>query len=130
VVLAYVASIYKPLEAISHTVGSLQDQLANLRFAFQLLDTKADITDAPGASTLEKARGDLRFENVSFSYEDKVIIRDLSTRNTSNPTSARLLPVKAQPATVSRSWQARTVRLTAAGPSTDGPEARRSQVER
>jgi hypothetical protein len=27
------------------------------------------------------------------------------------PTSARLLPVKAQPASVSRSWQARTVRL-------------------
>src|SRR5271166_1437242 len=30
------------------------------------------------------------------------------------PTSARWLPLKAQPATVSRSWQARTVRLTAA----------------
>jgi hypothetical protein len=46
-----------------------------------------------------------------------------------NPTSARLLPVNAEPATVSRSWQARTLRLTAAGPSADDAEARRSQVE-
>jgi hypothetical protein len=45
------------------------------------------------------------------------------------PTSARLLPVKAQPASVSRSWQARTVRLTAAGPSADGTEAPRNQVD-
>jgi hypothetical protein len=46
-----------------------------------------------------------------------------------DPTSARLLPVNAEPATVSRSWQARTLRLTAAGPSADDAEARRSQVE-
>lgn len=71
VVLAYVASIYKPLETISHTVGSLQDQFANLRFAFQLLDTETDIQDAPGAVAIEKARGDLGFEDVSFSYEER-----------------------------------------------------------
>jgi ABC-type multidrug transport system fused ATPase/permease subunit len=71
VVLAYVASIYKPLETISHTVGSLQDQLANLRIAFQLLDTRADIADAPNAIAIKRARGDLRFEDVSFSYEER-----------------------------------------------------------
>ena len=71
VVLAYVASIYKPLEAISHTVGSLQDQFANLRIAFELLDTKTDIQDAPGAVAIERARGDLRFDDVSFSYEER-----------------------------------------------------------
>jgi hypothetical protein len=36
------------------------------------------------------------------------------------PTSARMPPVKAQPAAVSRSWQARIVRPTAAGSSADG----------
>ena len=71
VVLAYVASIYKPLEAISHTVGSLQDQLANLRIAFQLLDTKTDIADSPNAEVISRCYGDLKFENVSFSYEER-----------------------------------------------------------
>ena len=79
VVLAYVASIYKPLEAISHTVGSLQDQFANLRIAFSLLDTQPDIQDAPGALALGRSKGALRFENVSFSYEERPgTLRDVS----------------------------------------------------
>ena len=79
VVLAYIASIYKPLEAISHTVGSLQDQFANLRIAFGLLDTQPDIQDAPGAVALGRTRGALRFENVSFSYEERPgTLRDVS----------------------------------------------------
>ena len=40
VVLAYVAAVYKPLEAISYTVGSLQDNLVGLRMAFHILDTE------------------------------------------------------------------------------------------
>jgi ABC-type multidrug transport system fused ATPase/permease subunit len=79
VVLAYVASIYKPLETISHTVGSLQDQLANLRIAFQLLDTDTDIKDSPAAVAIRRAKGDLRFENVSFSYEERPgTLKDIS----------------------------------------------------
>jgi len=71
VVIAYVASIYKPLEAISHTIGSLQDQLANLRIAFQLLDTPCEIRDSAGATDCGKTRGGLRFENITFSYAER-----------------------------------------------------------
>jgi len=71
VVLAYVASIYKPLETISHTVGSLQDQFANLRIAFGLLDTVPEIKDAPDAVAVEKSRGELVFENVQFDYSER-----------------------------------------------------------
>lgn len=71
VVLAYVAAIYAPLEAISHTVGSLQDQLADLRIAFQLLDTPLDIKDAPDAVECGKSSGHLRFENIDFSYAER-----------------------------------------------------------
>jgi len=71
VVLAYIASIYKPLEAISHTVGSLQDQLINLRIAFDLLDTESDIVDAPGAVEIAGTKGELTFEGVSFGYKER-----------------------------------------------------------
>ena len=68
VVLTYVASIYAPLEAISNTVGALQDRFISLELAFQLLDTDPQIKDAPGAVAVERARGRVTFEDVTFSY--------------------------------------------------------------
>jgi ABC-type multidrug transport system fused ATPase/permease subunit len=68
VVIAYIASVYKPLEAISTTIGSLQDVFVNLKLAFGIMDTVPDICDAPGAVTLRRARGHLVYRDVGFSY--------------------------------------------------------------
>ncbi|MCE9610763.1 MAG: ABC transporter ATP-binding protein/permease [Chthoniobacter sp.] len=72
VVIAYVAAIYGPLEAISTTIGSLQDQFVSLRMAFELLDTQPEIQDAPDAVVIERAKGAVRFENVEFSYQGRI----------------------------------------------------------
>jgi ATP-binding cassette subfamily B protein len=71
VVVAYIGSVYKPLEVISGTIGALQDQLVNLQMAFDLLEKEPDIKDTPGAVTIERARGELRFDHVSFRYEGR-----------------------------------------------------------
>jgi ABC-type multidrug transport system fused ATPase/permease subunit len=71
VVVAYISSVYKPLEAISGTIGSLQDQFVNLQMAFDLLDREPDITDTPGAVPMGRARGHIRFDAVSFHYEGR-----------------------------------------------------------
>src|SRR5262249_52732095 len=68
VVMAYIAAIYKPLETISTSVGSLQDVFISLRVAFRLLDTEPEIKDAPDAIAIDRARGRLAFENVHFNY--------------------------------------------------------------
>jgi ATP-binding cassette, subfamily B, bacterial len=68
VVMSYIAAVYQPLESISYTIGSLQNQFVSLRMAFNLYDTKPDITDRPGAVTTDKVQGHIRFENVHFSY--------------------------------------------------------------
>lgn len=72
VVMAYVASVYKPLEAITHTAGTFQEKLVNLRLAFHLLGTEPEIADAPGAVAIGRVRGAVRFEGVSFSYQGRV----------------------------------------------------------
>ena len=71
VVLAYVASIYGPLEAISNTIGSLQDRFISLEMAYNVLDTDPKITDAPGAVPASGIRGAVTFEDVDFSYEGR-----------------------------------------------------------
>lgn len=72
VVLTYIAAVYGPLEAISTTIGSLQDQLVSLRIAFDLMDTEPEIRDAPGAVTIGRAKGLVQFENIGFSYEGRL----------------------------------------------------------
>jgi ABC-type multidrug transport system fused ATPase/permease subunit len=78
IVVAYLGSVYKPLEAISGTIGALQDQLVNLELAFDLLDKQPDISDPPGAIAIGRARGHVRFEHVSFHYQGRVdTLRDI-----------------------------------------------------
>jgi ABC-type multidrug transport system fused ATPase/permease subunit len=60
--------MYKPLEMISTTVSSLQQQFISLRAAFSLIDTQPEITERPDAASLGRAEGRVTFEGVFFSY--------------------------------------------------------------
>jgi ABC-type multidrug transport system fused ATPase/permease subunit len=71
VVLAYIASVYKPLETISHTIGGLQDMFVNLRMAFDLLDTKPEVKESPTALAIPRSRGRLEFDRIGFSYKGR-----------------------------------------------------------
>ncbi len=72
VIVGYIASVYHPLETISTTLSSFQEHLLALRFAKALLETPADITDAPGAIDIrgatERLQGRIEFRQVSFAY--------------------------------------------------------------
>jgi len=68
IVVAYIGSVYKPLEAISGTMGAVQDHIVNLQIAFDLLDRVPDIADKPGAIAIGRAAGHVRFEGVTFDY--------------------------------------------------------------
>jgi ATP-binding cassette subfamily B protein len=68
VVMAYITALYRPLEAVSTTVGSLQEYFVNLHCAFDVLDTVPEITDSTKARHIPRVQGRVTFENVSFSY--------------------------------------------------------------
>src|SRR5262249_6633953 len=79
VVLSYIAMVYKPLEAISTTIGLLQEVFVNLRIAYDLMETKPQITDSPGAITIQRTLGHVAFEGVHFHYEGRLgTLRDIS----------------------------------------------------
>jgi ABC-type multidrug transport system fused ATPase/permease subunit len=79
VVMAYLALVYKPLETISTTVGSLQELFTSLKMSFDLLDTEPEIQDSPGAAPIGRARGHVRFESVHFHYQGRVdTLKDIS----------------------------------------------------
>jgi ABC-type multidrug transport system fused ATPase/permease subunit len=67
----YLRKIYQPLEAISYTVGSLQEKLISLRRCFELLDTEPEIQDVPDAVYLDRCYGRVAFRDVGFHYEGR-----------------------------------------------------------
>jgi ATP-binding cassette subfamily B protein len=79
VMMTYTASAYQPLEQMAATIGSLQEQFVNARGALALRDAQVDIEDAPDAVDIERARGEIAFEGVDFSYQRRVdTLKDIS----------------------------------------------------
>jgi ATP-binding cassette subfamily B protein len=68
-VTAYVSQLYDPLKAVSKKMADLQGALASAERAFALLDEAPEVTEHPNARALGRARGEIRFEDVSFSYD-------------------------------------------------------------
>jgi ABC-type multidrug transport system fused ATPase/permease subunit len=79
VIIAYIGGVYKPLEAISYTLGSLQDNLMNLKMAGELLDIEPEIQDKPEALELARVKGKIEFRGVNFSYSGRQdTLRDIN----------------------------------------------------
>lgn len=78
-VLGYLSQLYKPLESMSKNVASLQGSLAGAERAFTLLDETPEVIEKRRARPLKRARGAVRFENVSFSYDGETpVLQDIS----------------------------------------------------
>ncbi len=77
--LSYANQYTKPFNEISGVVTELQNALACAARIFELIDEKPQIPDAEDAYVLEKARGNVRLENVNFSYvPDKKLIQNFN----------------------------------------------------
>ena len=68
IIIAYLSSVYAPLESIYTAVTYMYGYLAKLRRVFDVLDREPDIRDRLGARPLVDVRGKITFENVSFGY--------------------------------------------------------------
>ncbi|MDR3574986.1 MAG: ABC transporter ATP-binding protein [Anaerolineaceae bacterium] len=77
--LIYGISIAASLGGLGVLYGQLSSAVGGVQRVFELLDTRPTIQDAPDAKILEPNGGSIRFENVSFSYENDVpVIQDVS----------------------------------------------------
>lgn len=68
-VMAYLSQLYAPLQTISRKFASVQSHLARAERAYALLDEPVEVRERPGARSLVRARGDIEFDDVTFSYD-------------------------------------------------------------
>jgi ATP-binding cassette subfamily B protein len=66
--IAALANLFDPIQQLSQLYATYQSGMAALEKIFQLLDVKPDLTDKPFAVKLERIRGEVDFEGVSFAY--------------------------------------------------------------
>ncbi|MDR1116898.1 MAG: ABC transporter ATP-binding protein/permease [Oscillospiraceae bacterium] len=67
--LIYSAQFSKPFNEMSSIMGNIQTAFAALDRIFELLGEEEETGDAPDASELGEVRGEIKFDNVGFSYD-------------------------------------------------------------
>ena len=71
---ALLMQLFRPLDMLGWVYRSIKQGLIDMEQMFLLLDTPAEIVDAPDAPALVVADGHVRFEEVAFGYEPERII--------------------------------------------------------
>ena len=66
--------LFRPLDMLGWVYRSIRQGLIDMEAMFELVDTPAEILDAPGAAPLTVSQGHVRFEDVAFGYEPERII--------------------------------------------------------
>jgi ABC-type multidrug transport system fused ATPase/permease subunit len=77
-VVAFVAALsnlFDPIQQLSQLYATYQSGMAALEKIFQLLDVRPDLQDRPDAHELGRIRGEVSFEDVSFSYARRPVKR-------------------------------------------------------
>lgn len=66
--LTYAVNISNPIKRLSRVIGNIQKAMAAGQRVFGILDLPETVQTLPEAKTLPTVKGNVRFNNVSFSY--------------------------------------------------------------
>ena len=73
------AQLFRPLDLLGMVYREIKQGLIDMEAMFKLLDTQAEIADAPDAQPLIVTGGEVRFDHVDFAYESRrAILHDVS----------------------------------------------------
>lgn len=78
-VIAYTTQLFKPLEALSKNITSIQSALASAERSFEIFDKIPEVAEVNRPARLVQPAADLVFKQVSFGYrKDELILDRLS----------------------------------------------------
>lgn len=67
---------FRPIEKINAVIESYPKGIAGFKRYLEIIDTEPEIADAPDAVKVKEVKGDIRFEEVSFGYDETQRILD------------------------------------------------------
>ncbi len=78
VFLAFFSQVLTPAKAISNSLTTINRGLASGERVFELMDSQSKINERSGAKSINTFNESIRFENVSFGYEDKLVLKNIN----------------------------------------------------
>ncbi len=76
---SYASYFWQPIMNLGNIFNNFINNIAYLERIFETIDEPVTIKDAPDAEVLPPMKGEVRFEHVNFSYDDKkTVLEDVS----------------------------------------------------
>ena len=95
--------LFRPLDMLGWVYRSIRQGLIDMEAMWNLVDTPAEVTDRPDAPPLQVSRGNVRFEDLHFAYENgRTILKGLDLDIRAGTSCAIVGPSGAGKSTIAR----------------------------
>ncbi len=95
--------LFRPLDLLGMVYRTVRQGVVDMGAMFDLIDTPAEVVDAPGAPALTVSKGHVRFEGVGFGYGDgRTILNGIDLNIPPGTTLAVVGPSGAGKSTLAR----------------------------
>ncbi len=78
--MAALFMLYEPIKRLNEVNITIQEGVSAGERIFALLDTPAEVVDRPEARSLEKIRGEVLYDRVSFGYNSESVLSEVTLR--------------------------------------------------
>lgn len=97
----YVKNLTQPISMLAQVSNMLQSMAAAAERVFEFLDEEEEAADVADPAPIDDIKGDVEFSHVRFGYnEDKVVIKDFSSKVSAGQTVAIVGPTGAGKTTI------------------------------
>lgn len=98
---SYINMFWQPIQNLSNFYNQLITNIAGAERIFEVMDTKAEISDATNVTNIPEIKGQVTFEHVSFSYDENTkVLNDVSFQIKPGETIALVGPTGAGKTTI------------------------------